>query len=729
MPLNRGYIYIRSNLWWNTMNIYKMGRTSNIPDRDSLYATGEFERGHFDAVFALFSMSDIHVEKLLQSKFKHLNVRNTGGIEFYQHCIIDLIEPFFIEQGIIYVKLTSREIEILIRTRRLQKITNKINIKDFIQVLTCGPIPIYTPREDQQPIIDKAIEHFDDKEKGLLVLMCGVGKTLISLWIGQALNTGSILIGVPNILLLDQWRIEISKIFGDIPVLCVCTGVAISRIREFLGHQTNKYIVITTYASSCKVLSATNAIKHQFDMKILDEVHHLTTRNMKSSEDAKKYVKILSIKSVKQLSLTATLKQLNAVNCSAETIVSNDDIEYFGDIIERKTLLWAIQHNIITDYVIQTIVTNDDHFESILSLIRINISDDTERRLVFSVFAALKSIVCRCSNHLLIYCNNKRHSSKIVNYIKYFLDSKDFDIPDLYYSKYNSEMKSKDQSDVIEQFDNSRVGIITCVYCLGEGWDFPLLDGIVFAENMTSDIRIVQSALRANRKNPSSPDKISKIILPVMRRGDLNGDTDSQDFKKVRDVIYHLGLEDETIAQKIKVLSVEIKKHTNIHSGKNRYGEVEIGRYESELTEQLRLKTTKRTCLGITYEKARTIIAGKNITTKNEYYELCAVDNRLTEEPEIDFKGQFTNWVAYLGIERKYYDLKTCKEKVQKYLHENPDIKPSKLDLSTTCSQLCELDMMFPPNTMWVDYYRVNELGDIISYSSIKKKKQFSGLF
>ena len=61
-------------------------------------------------------------------------------------------------------------------------------------------------------------------------------------------------------------------------------------------------------------------------------------------------------------------------------------------------------------------------------------------------------------------------------------------------------MRSKDQKEIINNFEKSQFGIITCVYCLGEGWDFSLLDGVAFAETMTSNIRIVQSALTASRK-------------------------------------------------------------------------------------------------------------------------------------------------------------------------------------------------------------------------------------
>lgn len=94
----------------------------------------------------------------------------------------------------------------------------------------------------------------------------------------------------------------------------------------------------------------------------------------------------------------------------------------------------------------------------------------------------------------------------------------------------------------------------------------------------------------------------------------------------------------------------------------------EFGEYDDELTQKLRLKTIKRTALATTYEKARKIIADKNIKSKESYYELCERDNRLPKEPEIAFRGKFTNWIEYLSIERVYYDLETCKNKVREYL-------------------------------------------------------------
>jgi len=73
-------------------------------------------------------------------------------------------------------------------------------------------------------------------------------------------------------------------------------------------------------------------------MKINDECHHLTSSNMKLENITKTYIEMLNIKSIKQLSLTATLKNLETSNIDL-SIVSNDNINYFGEIIDRKCLL------------------------------------------------------------------------------------------------------------------------------------------------------------------------------------------------------------------------------------------------------------------------------------------------------------------------------------------------------------------------------------------------------
>ena len=69
-------------------------------------------------------------------------------------------------------------------------------------------------------------------------------------------------------------------------------------------------------------------------------------------------------------------------------------------------------------------------------------------------------------------------------------------MPELFYGIYHGDMNSTDRDKVLSNFGSSKYGIISCVYCLGEGWDFPLLDGVVFAENMTSNIRIITIGIK-----------------------------------------------------------------------------------------------------------------------------------------------------------------------------------------------------------------------------------------
>ena len=99
--------------------------------------------------------------------------------------------------------------------------------------------------------------------------------------------------------------------------------------------------------------------------------------------------------------------------------------------------------------------------------------------------------------------------------------------------------------------------------------------------------------------------------------------------------------------------------------------------------------------------------------------------NKLPDDPEMAYKGVFTNWIDYLSIERVYYDLKTCKTKVQEYLALYPEITADyfkNFDLATVCSELCSKDPLFPPYGLWVDYYNLKALRDLIVINYKKKK-------
>ena len=717
---------MRTHPAYDLYNACKLGKATNIPDRDSQYATGEIVRGTFEAVFEV-PIERVHIiERLLQNEFCEHHVKHDAGTEFYDKSIIQRVVPYFKQIGITYRQLPVYEIAELLRKHRIRKIMKKIHISSLIRRLKRCSGSIYIPRSDQAEIIDKTVQHLTANNKGLLVLTCGIGKTLISLWVAQRLQRNRVIIGVPNTQLLNQWTIVVSYIYNDIPLLVVSGGVTVEDIAKFISVNNERCIVITTYSSAHKVYTATQETQVVFDMKINDECHHLTTVNIHLAQTTNAFILMLAIPAEKQLSLTATIKQIDnyAVNSDdgigCRAIVSNDDVAHFGEIIERRCVLWAIQQGIICDYTIQSIIANEEQLEAHLTYFGITI--ETDKRIFLSAFAALKSIHDGHSHHLLIYSNNKSSSAKIIKYVNMLIEEEYFVVPRLYSSEYHSEMKCREQVGILEQFGRSAKGIISCVYCLGEGWDFPLLDAVVFAENMSSNIRIVQSALRPCRKNPNEPNKIVKIILPILNRDDWLSNNENPDMRKSREIIYQMGLEDETISQKIKVFRIEIKKsqrkpkpdRDDNDDDDDNDNDNDIGEYDDELTQQLRLKTVKRAALGTSYERSKRIIVENGIKTRDQYYELCDRDNRLTSEPEITYNGQFTNWVDYLGIERVYYDPETCKIKVGECLSKYPELRTNGLDLAKMCAELCLLDPLFPPNGLWTDYYNIRELSEII---------------
>ena len=730
---NKGYIYVRTHEAYdiNDYDACKLGKTDNIINRESCYITGEIKRGEFSHVFEV-SLEKMHSAELwLKYDFTSLKVYIDGGTEFYKKAIIPRIIETLKKHDIEARLLSCEEILSIKRKKRiadlLTKYMKKKSVSDLIKKLKANTLVncSYTKRDYQITIIDKSVVHFQEHNKGILVLMCGLGKTLISLWIAQELKSNTILIGVPNIQLLDQWKKVITQLFPAIPQLSVYETCTIKSINSFLVLNQQQCIVLTSYASVHKVYSATNSSGFIFDMKILDEVHHLTSQHS-IEEHHKTYVKILQIKSVKQLALTATLKILEANEHlrDEEIIISNTNVEHFGEVITKRCLLWAIEKKILCDYVIQTLYANEDELRAQLLKFHITLDNDDNKRLWLSAYSALKSIVDGHSHHLLIYANSKANAIQIVIYIKMLLHTI-FIIPELVYSDYNGTMIKDKQTKILAEFEKAKFGIITCVYCLGEGWDFPLLDGVLFAENMTSNIRIVQSALRASRKNANEPEKRTKIILPILNIEYFIDNSNNSDWKKVREVIHQLGLEDETISYKVKVFKLTFEPGKQVYKPrppKQHKLYEDIGSYDEELTQQLRLKTVKRCALGTSYEKAKKLIVEKNIKTKEDYFVLTESDNRLTQEPEITYRGKFTNWIDYLSIERIYYDLETCKSKIHEYLALYPEITTHYLDLAIVCFKLCETDPLFPPNGLWVDYYNLNDLRDLIVINYKKKK-------
>jgi hypothetical protein len=215
-------------------------------------------------------------------------------------------------------------------------------------------------------------------------------------------------------------------------------------------------------------------------------------------------------------------------------------------IVQEKNLLWGIKNNKICDYTLQ--VNN----------INVSLLNSFNNDLFLASISALYNISIGKVHHLLIYVNSISHSDKIMYYISLLLERRYFVVDDLFYDQYDSQVDTLTKVELIDIFKKSKCGIITCI-SIPERVKISVLDGVIFAEKMTSPSKILQSALKCFIKNNKEPNKIAKIILPVA--GNIDDlDDNNKDFKKVKKIIYEITKKDKKALDKIKINNLSIRE-------------------------------------------------------------------------------------------------------------------------------------------------------------------------
>ena len=130
--MSLGYIYIRSNKYWDIDNVYKFGQTVNILDIEKIYRRNELVKGHYKMIIEIpFDIQIEDNEKLkkqlkeeleklekdFEIYFKKFNIQNDGGTGFYNKSILSEIENYFIKNKIECKFLSETEIEELIKKK------------------------------------------------------------------------------------------------------------------------------------------------------------------------------------------------------------------------------------------------------------------------------------------------------------------------------------------------------------------------------------------------------------------------------------------------------------------------------------------------------------------------------------------------------------------------------------------------------------------------------------
>jgi len=151
-------------------NVYKVGITKSIKDRNNTYITGEVERGEYLCLIEIQLDTMKLIDNCLKNYFKSLNVYKGGGTEFYKRCIIDLIEPYLDKMNISYTVLSKEEINLINRCERIRNIPNVENLKNIFNKLVVKDIIQKYKNKDSKINKDKLIDVIEPNEHQINIL-------------------------------------------------------------------------------------------------------------------------------------------------------------------------------------------------------------------------------------------------------------------------------------------------------------------------------------------------------------------------------------------------------------------------------------------------------------------------------------------------------------------------------------------------------------------------------
>ncbi|GAB2561314.1 DEAD/DEAH box helicase [Nocardia heshunensis] len=449
-----------------------------------------------------------------------------------------------------------------------------------------------TPRDYQQEAIHNVVGGFETADRGQLIMACGTGKTLTSLFIKEKLDAERTLVLLPSLSLLKQtmqvWRAHGMKAFESLPVcsdetVAQNTDEAVAHTSElglpvttepaeiaaFLSRQSGPRVVFSTYQSSPRIAAAF-ALEQlpAFDLVVADEAHRI------AGDESTVFATVLeadAIKARRRLFMTATPRYYTgrirkAARDVEMEVASMDDASRFGEVFHRLSFGEAISRKLLTDYQVAIVGVDDATYREWAErgTLVVRGRKATDARTLASQIGLAKAM-------------RKYDLHRIISFHSRVARAREFasEMPDvidwmpahqrpngtLWTGYVSGEMTAGERHVQLRQLreceDGDR-GLLANARCLSEGVDVPTLDGVAFIDPRRSEVDIVQAVGRAIRL---AEDKtVGTIVLPVFidTETDPESALDDSSFKPVWDVVNALRAHDEDLAEQIDTIRREL---------------------------------------------------------------------------------------------------------------------------------------------------------------------------
>ena len=484
-------------------------------------------------------------------------------------------------------------------------VTAELDWPNKIEGTTPKP-PHWEPLPHQQAAISNVLAGFKKHDRGRLIMACGTGKTLTSLWINEALGSRRTLLLVPSISLaqqsLKEWGRHAKEDF-DCLVVCSDETVASDRhdpalryvadlgikptthpgeIAAFLAKRRSRpALVISTYQSCDRVSRGQAKAMKWFDLAICDEAHRVV------GHSESQFATVLHDKKIRarrRLFMTATPRYFTqrAKQRGEEQdieLVSMDDETKFGPEFHVLTFHEAITAKpkpLLTDYQVVVIgVTNAEAKAWVAGakLIRTKDGLETDARTLAAQIGLAKAIKKYDLRQMITFHRSIRKASRFVDgdrrdslpAVIEKMRTANRPAGQLWARHVSGETAASKRASLLKELGDlpkGTRGLISNCACLGEGVDVPALDGVAFIDPKGSIVDIIQAVGRVMRKSPDK--KIGTIIIPVFvdESEDADHALENSAFDPVWQVLKALRAHDRRLADELDQLRTSQGKQT-----------------------------------------------------------------------------------------------------------------------------------------------------------------------
>ncbi|HFS6877804.1 TPA: DEAD/DEAH box helicase family protein [Legionella pneumophila] len=504
---------------------------------------------------------------------------------------------------------------------------------------------IKNPKDYQKRAIDNVVKGFGKSDRGQLILPCGAGKTLVSLWIKGALNAKHTLVLVPSLALLKQIKDEWVSNSLYTPRICVCSEQDIDEnkdnlifhvseiggnvstdpmeIHTFLSHN-DQTIVFSTYQSLEKVAEAVRGTGFQFDLAICDEAHK--TAGSKLS----KYGFVHSDSNIlvkKRLYMTATPRvfsnNLKSTVTSDSTTYIQDmsDPHIFGCEFHRMSFKEAIDKGILVDYQIVVVGITSREIQQMLTQ-RKYISDNETIDEIAHNYALDKFMSEYNSTHVITFHSSvKKANAFKERHKKNYTDTSSYHV--------NGKQSTNDRKVIMKEFVRSPKSIMTNARCLTEGVDVPSIDAVYFCDPKNSKTDIVQATGRALRRADFKNKEFGYVIVPIFHQAtdDIEEVIANSAFKNLMSVIRALSSHDERLLDQFKRLRLGKSEGVAVSDQIVISGQlnlVKLDGFHEQLLESLYLQIINKSPIVYRpFQEARSYAQSLNLKGQHDWIRYC----------------------------------------------------------------------------------------------------------